>query len=107
MSLLVPPDGVNTDKTPAKMSKMNKNRLAMLNRASASSQGAGTSTSLIFTPVQGMGLFFLFIFNMADISCLGFELTNPTLAAQRVKAANEKWFAPGTFSHVPDSSKNS
>ncbi|PVF99729.1 Nop domain-containing protein [Serendipita vermifera] len=75
--------------TKAKLSKMNKNRLAMLNRASQSSQAAGTATSLIFTPVQG------------------FELTNPALAAQRVKAANEKWFAPGTFSHIPDSSKQS
>jgi hypothetical protein len=41
------------------------------------------------------------------LATAGFELTNPTLAAQRVKAANEKWFAPGTFSHIPDSSKNS
>ncbi|KIM33323.1 hypothetical protein M408DRAFT_326083 [Serendipita vermifera MAFF 305830] len=80
---------VGKSATKAKMSKMNKNRIATLNRASQSSQVAGTSTSLVFTPVQG------------------FELTNPTLAAQRVKAANEKWFAPGTFSHIPDSSKNS
>jgi U4/U6 small nuclear ribonucleoprotein PRP31 len=84
---------------------MNKNRLAMLNRASQSSQSAGTATSLIFTPVQGK---FIDIDSSKWANLfLGFELTNPTLAAQRVKAANEKWFAPGTFSHIPDSSKQS
>lgn len=75
--------------TKAKMSKMNKNRIAALNRSSQSSQGSGTATSLVFTPVQG------------------FELTNHSLMAQRVKAANEKWFGGGTFSHVPGSSTNS
>ncbi|KAG8832986.1 U4/U6-U5 snRNP complex subunit prp31 [Serendipita sp. 400] len=75
--------------TKAKMSKMNKNRITALNRASQSSQGSGTATSLIFTPVHG------------------FELTNHAQAAQRIKAANEKWFANGTFSHIPGSSTNS
>jgi len=86
------------------MSKMNKNRIATLNRASQSSQVAGTSTSLVFTPVQGRHAFCC---GEVLLTAVGFELTNPTLAAQRVKAANEKWFAPGTFSHIPDSSKNS
>jgi U4/U6 small nuclear ribonucleoprotein PRP31 len=88
------------------MSKMNKNRIATLNRASQSSQVAGTSTSLVFTPVQGLHDPFFGCGKVA-LTAVGFELTNPTLAAQRVKAANEKWFAPGTFSHIPDSSKNS
>ena len=30
----------------------------------------------------------------------GFELTNRAAAAQRVKEANERWFASGTFSFV-------
>ena len=30
----------------------------------------------------------------------GFELTNPAAAAQRVKEANDRWFAGGTFSFV-------
>lgn len=31
---------------------------------------------------------------------LGFEITNHAAAAQRVKEANEKWFAAGSFSFV-------
>jgi U4/U6 small nuclear ribonucleoprotein PRP31 len=31
---------------------------------------------------------------------LGFELTNRAAAAQRVKEANERWFAAGSFSFV-------
>jgi hypothetical protein len=31
---------------------------------------------------------------------LGFELTNRATAAQRVKEANERWFAAGSFSFV-------
>jgi U4/U6 small nuclear ribonucleoprotein PRP31 len=36
------------------------------------------------------------------ISYIGFELVNPSVMAQRVKAANERWFAEGTgtFSYV-------
>lgn len=30
----------------------------------------------------------------------GFELTNRAAAAQRVKEANERWFAGGTFSFI-------
>jgi U4/U6 small nuclear ribonucleoprotein PRP31 len=30
----------------------------------------------------------------------GFELTNRAAAAQRVKEANERWFAAGSFSFV-------
>ena len=30
----------------------------------------------------------------------GFELTNRATAAQRVKEANERWFASGNFSFV-------
>jgi U4/U6 small nuclear ribonucleoprotein PRP31 len=41
------------------------------------------STSLSFTPVQGI------------------EIVTPSLsAAQRVQAANDRWFAGGTFTHV-------
>lgn len=31
---------------------------------------------------------------------VGFELTNRAAALQRVKEANERWFAGGTFSFV-------
>jgi len=71
-------------KTRAKMSKANKLRTAALTRAAqgASSQASGTATSLVFTPAQG------------------FQLQNPTLAQQRVKEANDRWFAQGSFSFV-------
>ncbi|KAI9624420.1 hypothetical protein KEM48_009003 [Puccinia striiformis f. sp. tritici PST-130] len=77
----------------AKLSKSNKNRLAAL-RSSAASSGqsalsSGTSSSLVFTPVQGL------------------ELVDP--AAQRARqqatleAAKPGWFAEGRFSVVPGS----
>lgn len=66
-------------KSKAKMSKTNKLRTAALTRA-AQQQTSGTATSLVFTPVSG------------------FEITNHAAAAQRVKEANDKWFASGTFS---------
>lgn len=70
----------------AKLSKANKLRTAALTRAAQSSQGgtqtSGTATSLTVTPVQG------------------FELTNRAAAAARVKEANERWFAGGTFSFI-------
>jgi len=37
---------------------------------------------------------------------VGFELTNPAAAAQRVKEANERWFAGGTFSFVGQKGSN-
>ncbi|KAF9519195.1 hypothetical protein BS47DRAFT_1370810 [Hydnum rufescens UP504] len=68
-------------KSRAKMSKQNKQRLAMLNRAASD---IWTATSLTFTPAQGL------------------ELANPSALAARVKAANERWFAggTGTFSYM-------
>ncbi|KAF7331955.1 Nop domain-containing protein [Mycena kentingensis (nom. inval.)] len=88
--------GMGDSKSRAKMSKANKLRTAALNRAallggtqpsSASSSAlSGTATSLSVTPAQG------------------FELTNRAAAAQRVKEANERWFAGGTFSTVPSKS---
>ncbi|KAI0306944.1 hypothetical protein B0F90DRAFT_1807663 [Multifurca ochricompacta] len=68
-------------KTRAKMSKANRLRTAALARAANSAQTSGTASSLVVTPVQG------------------FELTNRA-AAQRVKEANDRWFANGTFSFV-------
>ncbi|KAG8880451.1 U4/U6-U5 snRNP complex subunit prp31 [Tulasnella sp. 332] len=79
----------------AKMSKSNRLRTQVLNRAAAQSQGAtsGTATSLVFTPVQGL------------------ELVNPgaAAAAARVKAANDRWFAnnTGTFSIIPQQGQGS
>ncbi|KAK7061576.1 Nop domain-containing protein [Favolaschia claudopus] len=84
--------GLGESKSRAKMSKANKLRTAALNRSallggaqpsSSSSLSSGTATSLSVTPAQG------------------FELTNRAAAAQRVKEANERWFAGGTFSFVP------
>ena len=76
--------GVGDAKSKAKLSKANKLRTAALARAAQSSGGSssGTATSLTVTPVQG------------------FELTNRAAAAQRVKEANDRWFASGTFSFV-------
>ncbi|KAG9008896.1 U4/U6-U5 snRNP complex subunit prp31 [Tulasnella sp. JGI-2019a] len=79
----------------AKMSKSNRLRTQVLNRAAAQSQGStsGTATSLVFTPVQGL------------------ELVNPgaAAAAARVKAANDRWFAnnTGTFSIIPQQGQGS
>ncbi|KAF4602256.1 U4/U6-U5 snRNP complex subunit prp31 [Pleurotus pulmonarius] len=70
-------------KSRAKMSKTNKLRTAALTRAAQNgTQTSGTATSLTVTPVQG------------------FELTNRSAAAQRVKEANERWFAAGNFSSI-------
>ncbi|KAF9815525.1 hypothetical protein IEO21_04525 [Rhodonia placenta] len=77
--------GVGEAKSRAKLSKANKLRTAALTRAGQSgtqTQMSGTATSLTVTPIQG------------------FELTNRAAAAQRVKEANERWFAGGTFSFV-------
>ncbi|KAL5488240.1 PRP31 [Sanghuangporus weigelae] len=73
--------GMGEARSKAKLSKANKLRTAAITR-SAQQQTSGTATSLVFTPVQG------------------FEITNHAAAAQRVKEANEKWFAKGSFSFV-------
>jgi U4/U6 small nuclear ribonucleoprotein PRP31 len=63
----------------AKLSKANKLRTAALTRAAQSAETSGMATSLSITPVKG------------------FELTNRAAAEAKVKAANERWFAGGTF----------
>lgn len=82
--------GIATDRLvlAAKMSKANKLRTQLLSRSlggsSTASNVSGTATSLSFTPVQGI------------------EIVTPSLArAQQVQAANDRWFAQGTFTHVP------
>ncbi|KAJ3713620.1 Nop domain-containing protein [Lentinula raphanica] len=76
--------GAADTRNKAKMSRVNKLRTAALTRAAqiGGSQTSGTATSLSVTPAQG------------------FELTNRAAAAQRVKEANERWFAAGSFSFV-------
>ncbi|KAH7887893.1 hypothetical protein F5I97DRAFT_1926304 [Phlebopus sp. FC_14] len=75
--------GLGEAKSRAKLSKKNKLRTAALTRAAQNvSATSGTATSLTVTPVQG------------------FELTNRAAAAQRVKEANDRWFAAGQFSFV-------
>ncbi|KAG5643788.1 hypothetical protein DXG03_009667 [Asterophora parasitica] len=75
--------GMGEAKSRAKMSKANKLRTAAITRsAQLSDAQSGTATSLSVTPAQG------------------FELTNRATAAQRVKEANERWFAGGSFSFV-------
>ncbi|KAG8695247.1 U4/U6-U5 snRNP complex subunit prp31 [Ceratobasidium sp. 394] len=78
--------GAADAKSRAKLSKANKLRTQAITRAaqSASASTSGTATSLSFTPAQGL------------------ELVNPSLAAARVKAANDRWFAggTGTFSFI-------
>ncbi|KAF8639732.1 hypothetical protein AX17_000994 [Amanita inopinata Kibby_2008] len=73
--------GMGEAKSRAKLSKANKLRTAAITR-SAQAASSGTATSLSVTPAQG------------------FELTNRAVAAQRVKEANERWFASGSFSFV-------
>ncbi|KAF8996281.1 Nop domain-containing protein [Hymenopellis radicata] len=74
--------GMGEANSKARMSKANKLRTAALTR-SAQASSSGTATSLSVTPAQG------------------FQLTSAA-AAQRVKEANERWFAGGTFSFVPN-----
>lgn len=82
--------GMGEAKSRAKLSKANKLRTAALTRAAqGGSSTSGTATSLTVTPVQG------------------FELTNSAAAAQRVKEANERWFASGNFSFVGQKGTNS
>ncbi|ORY22575.1 hypothetical protein BCR39DRAFT_551324 [Naematelia encephala] len=71
-------------RSKAKLSRANKLRTQMLGRSAVSSDAkSGLSTSLSFTPVQGI------------------EIVTPSLsAAAKVQQANERWFASGTFTHV-------
>jgi len=96
------------------MSKANKLRTQAITRAAqqsgSGSSTSGTSTSLVFTPVQGKFIFPGYLGTQLPLghavtnwfSLTGLELVNPSLAAARVKAANERWFAGGngTFSFV-------
>lgn len=80
---------VADSKSKAKMSRANRLRTQLLGRAASADSGSGTSTSLSFTPVQGI------------------EIVTPSLsAAQKVQAANDRWFAGGTFTHVPQKKSN-
>jgi len=74
--------GLGEAKSRAKLSKANKLRTAVITRSAQAAQSSGTATSLSVTPAQG------------------FELTNRAISAQRVKEANERWFAAGNFSFV-------
>ncbi|EIW66328.1 hypothetical protein TREMEDRAFT_35229 [Tremella mesenterica DSM 1558] len=71
-------------RSKAKLSRANKLRTQVLGRSALSSDSkSGTATSLSFTPVQGL------------------EIVTPSLtAASKVKEANDRWFAGGTFTHV-------
>ena len=84
------------------MSKANKLRTAAISRSAQASQGSGTATSLSVTPAQGLDFLVMFSSGShhASLVILGFELTNRAAAAQRVKEANERWFAAGSFSFV-------
>ena len=81
------------------MSKANKLRTAAISRSAQASQSSGTATSLSVTPAQGLDFIVLF-HCYSSLVILGFELTNRATAAQRVKEANERWFAAGSFSFV-------
>lgn len=75
------------------MSRKNQLRTQTIGRSaiapSGSSSESGLATSLSFTPVQGL------------------EIATPSLsAAQRVQAANDRWFASGTFTHVKKETSN-
>ncbi|TIB14477.1 hypothetical protein E3P92_01910, partial [Wallemia ichthyophaga] len=76
-------------KSRAKMSKQNKIRTQLLGGPSKATSGtatSGTASSLSITPFQGI------------------ELANPNQNAEnerKLKAANDKWFAKGAFTHIP------
>jgi len=93
--------GVADSKVRAKMSKANRLRTAAITRSAASMQASGamegTKTSLSVTPAQGK-ISIVFRLLHLVIILLGFELSNRATALQRVKEANERWFAGGTFS---------
>jgi U4/U6 small nuclear ribonucleoprotein PRP31 len=87
------------------LSKANKLRTAALTRATqGGTTTSGTATSLTVTPVQGWLLVVIHLIFHAD-SIPGFELTNRAAAAQRVKEANERWFAAGSFSFMGQKGK--
>lgn len=91
--------GMGDTKTRAKMSKANKLRTSAIARSAASASAAeGTATSLSVTPAQGSCSFLRKLFLKFSNFLLGFELTNRAAAMQKVKEANERWFAGGTFS---------
>lgn len=88
---------VGEQRTKAKMSKKNQNRLQQLQQSSrpnldamgpsskssfGGTETSGTQTSLSFTPVQGI------------------ELADPS-RQRKIDEANQKWFQKGTFSLVP------
>lgn len=82
------------------MSKANKLRTAAITRSAqlSGTQTEGTATSLSVTPAQGASVA---ISNLTTLTFrIGFELTNRSAAAQRVKEANERWFAAGSFSFI-------
>lgn len=66
-----------------KISNRNAARLAQYGSSSGLAT-AGTASSIAFTPVQGI------------------ELIDPTAAAAKVKAANEKYFGSGGFFKAPE-----
>ena len=75
--------GLGEAKSRAKLSKANKLRTAAITRsAQAQSSSSGTATSLSVTPAQG------------------FQLTNRAAIEQKVKEANDRWFAAGSFSFI-------
>lgn len=65
----------------AQMQQMSQ-RLAGSSSVAPGAQTSGLASSLAFTPVQGL------------------ELVNPSLAQQRVKQANDKWFQSGIYSQI-------
>ncbi|EPQ28795.1 uncharacterized protein PFL1_03598 [Pseudozyma flocculosa PF-1] len=76
---------VGEDRSKARMSKANKNRIAALKQrptAGSAALESGTASSLSFTPVQGL------------------ELIDPS-KQQKAQQANEKWFKEGQFSLLP------
>lgn len=90
--------GMGEAKSRAKMSKANKLRTAALTRAAQSAQTSGTATSLAVTPAQGTINFSNWPMNSCRWVCTGFELVNPSVRAQRVKEANDRWFGSGQYS---------
>ena len=67
---------------PANLTKKQQQHLKSYSGAGSTSSVSGLSSSLVFTPVQGL------------------ELVNPEAAAKKVREANEKYFGSTVFQKI-------
>lgn len=92
-------------RSKAKMSRMNKNRLAAMKASTSGGAVSGLSSSLAFTPGAFLRLSGGIPANKSFFySVQGIELVDPAEQKRRLQAANDSWFKneqSGTFSVMP------